>query len=54
MLALLAALLGAAQEGRADSWRPETWRLETWDPPFDYTRPSRGIEYTPLERTSRK
>ena len=49
MLAMAAAALGAAQDMRAD-----TWRLETWDPPFDFTRPSRVIEYAPLERASRK
>jgi periplasmic protein TorT len=49
MLAMAAAGLGAAQQASA-----ETWRLETWDPPFDYTRPSRVIDYAPLERASRK
>jgi protein TorT len=48
-VAVSAAALGAAQGLRADSWR-----LETWDPPFDFTRPSRVIEYAPLERASRK
>ena len=32
----------------------ETWRLETWSRPFDYTSPSRVIDYQPLEATSRK
>jgi periplasmic protein TorT len=38
----------------ATAAQADTWRLESWDPPFDYRAPSRLIDYTPLERASRK
>jgi len=31
-----------------------TWSLETWETPYDYSSPSRPIEYLPLERASKK
>ena len=30
------------------------WELETWEVPFDYSSPSRPVQYEPLERATRK
>ena len=30
------------------------WQLETWQTPYDYQSPSSVIQYTPLEKSSRK
>ena len=43
---LVPALVAGAQE--------VVWELETWEVPFDYSSPSRGVRYEPLERTSKK
>jgi protein TorT len=32
---------------------PVVWRLDAWDPPFDYSRPPKTIDYQPVARAAK-
>lgn len=54
MARVWAGVAVAAVLGGAGATHAESWRLEAWDPPFDFSQPPRLIDYTPLDRASRK
>jgi protein TorT len=38
----------------ATSLRAQPWTVNTWDPPFNYKNPPKSVEYTPIEKASKK
>lgn len=50
-LSSLAAVLLALQGATAEE--ATSWRLDAWEPPFDYSRPPRMIDYQPVAKAAK-